>query len=647
MLKLITEGKTEVLNVDDFYIKEKADGLDELVFNISIYDKAYPDILEEAAIEYDQRYLIKAIDAGSSTAKVKCQLDVDAFKEKMYLKYTNGSATLIETIGTVLPTDWQVLDESGSTIRRTIEGDYTALDVLDKCRDTYNVAFRFDNKLKQLKAIDVSKKEPLGAFASRELNLKEINYKGKSTDLYTRLYAYGKNGLSFADINDGKPYVECLKYTDKIISRYWKDDRYEQAENLKEAAQKAVDAAAIPERSYECSVYDLAQTNPEMYSFQDFGLFNIVTLIDDIKNISINYQVVEYLKYPFYPEKNTVTLSSVAPKIQNSVKNIITQIENPNSQFRTNIQNLINELGNQISGQNGGNMVITQNEQGQPNGIMIMDTPDKATAKKVLWFNLSGIAYSDTGVNGNYSAVWSFEEGGFIADWLVAGTINAINIIGSFIKGSTLQFGSDENKTVKVYGNNTGVTFQGNGNINMSTQGMFDLINYVAGSNYSTISNRIYATDSDKSNGVWLLNRNTDTQKEANRIHIYKNKNGGSSGFELLNYSDDSKLANIIVMKSGDANSIDISNLDKSGKMANQIYMESGNANKIGFFQFDSAGYPEANVNITNNEAQIGHGDSCYMHFNNDGYIYIKVGGEGAYKCGFVDINGHKVLAAL
>ena len=56
MLKLITEGKTEVLNVDDFYIKEKADGLDELVFNISIYDKAYPDILEEAAIEYDQRY---------------------------------------------------------------------------------------------------------------------------------------------------------------------------------------------------------------------------------------------------------------------------------------------------------------------------------------------------------------------------------------------------------------------------------------------------------------------------------------------------------------------------------------------------------------------------------------------------------------
>ena len=629
MLKLITEGKTEVLNVDDFYIKEKADGLDELVFNISIYDKAYPDILEEAAIEYDQRYLIKAIDAGSSTAKVKCQLDVDAFKEKMYLKYTNGSATLIETIGTVLPTDWQVLDESGSTIRRTIEGDYTALDVLDKCRDTYNVAFRFDNKFKQLKAIDISKKEPLGAFASRELNLKEINYKGKSTDLYTRLYAYGKNGLSFADINDGKPYVECLKYTDKIISRYWKDDRYEQADNLKEAAQKAVDAAAIPERSYECSVYDLAQTNPEMYSFQDFELFNIVTLIDDIKDISINYQVVEYLKYPFYPEKNTVTLSSVAPKIQNSVKNII------------------NELGNQRSGDTGGNMVITQNEQGQPNGIMIMDTPDKATAKKVLWFNLSGIAYSDTGVNGNYSAVWSFEEGGFIADWLVAGTINAINIIGSFIKGSTLQFGSDENKTVKVYGNNTGVAFQGNGNINMSTQGMFDLTNYVADSNYSIISNRIYATDSDKSNGVWLLNRNTDTQKEANRIHIYKNKNGGSSGFELLNYSDDSKLANIIMMKSGDANSIDISNLDKSGKMANQIYMESGNANKIGFFQFDSAGYPEANVNITNNEAQIGHGNSCYMHFNNDGYIYIKVGGEGAYKCGFVDINGHKVLAAL
>ena len=70
MLKLISDVSA-VLNLDDFYICEKSNGLDELIFNMSIYDDNYPHVLEEAVIEYEQQYLVKAIDAGASTAKVK------------------------------------------------------------------------------------------------------------------------------------------------------------------------------------------------------------------------------------------------------------------------------------------------------------------------------------------------------------------------------------------------------------------------------------------------------------------------------------------------------------------------------------------------------------------------------------------------
>jgi hypothetical protein len=439
MLKLISDVSA-VLNVDDFYICEKSNGLDELIFNMSIYDDNYPHVLEEAVIEYEQPYLVKAIDAGASTAKIKCQLNLDALKAEMKLGYSNNSATLQQTVDGVLPSGWLFVDNSGSTISRTIEGNYTPLEVIQQCVNTYGVVFRFDVSAKIVRAYTLSAFQPLGAFASRELNLTEINFKGKSTDFFTRLYAYGKDGLSFADINDGKPYVEYHGYTDKVICAYWQDERYTIKENLLEAAQAAVKTGGSPDRSYECTVYDLAATNPEMYSWQDFSLFSVVRLIDDIKNIALDYQVVEYWRYPYYPEKNLVTLSSTAPKIQTTVKNIKAEIENPNSSFRQNMQALIDNMAASIAGYDGGNMLITQNSDGKPNGIKIMDTEDEATAQKILWLNLNGITYSHNGANGPYDTVWSFEQNGFVADWIVTGTM-----VANIIKGGTLTLGGNEN----------------------------------------------------------------------------------------------------------------------------------------------------------------------------------------------------------
>ena len=439
MLKLISDVSA-VLNVDDFYICEKSNGLDELIFNMSIYDDNYPHVLEEAVIEYEQPYLVKAIDAGASTAKIKCQLNLDALKAEMKLGYSNNSATLQQTVDSVLPSGWLFADNSGSTISRTIEGNYTPLEVLQQCVDTDGVVFRFDVSAKIVRAYTLSAFQPLGAFASRELNLTEINFKGKSTDFFTRLYAYGKDGLSFSDINDGKPYVEYHGYTDKVICAYWQDERYTIKDNLLAAAQAAVKTGGSPDRSYECTVYDLAATNPEMYSWQDFSLFSVVRLIDDIKNITLDYQVVEYWRYPYYPEKNLVTLSSTAPKIQTTVKNIKAEIENPNSSFRQNMQALIDNMAASIAGHDGGNMLITQNSDGKPNGIKIMDTDDEATAQKILWLNLNGITYSHNGANGPYDTVWSFEQNGFVADWIVTGTM-----VANIIKGGTLTLGGNEN----------------------------------------------------------------------------------------------------------------------------------------------------------------------------------------------------------
>ena len=435
MLSLYTNDSQIVIANDDYYIRQLASGLDEVVFTISIWDEAYPQLVEEASIrDRDQQwYLIKQIDAGNETAKIVAQLDLDTWKSEMLIGYSNNSATLYATINGIIPAGWHFLDKSGLTMQRTIEGDYTPLEIVDACRDTYGVYFKFDNVSKTITALLPDEAEPLGAFATRDLNLKEINYKGKSNDIVTRLYAYGADGLSFSGINSGLPYVDDFTYSDRVICAVWRDDRYTIAENLLADAKKKLSTLAIPTRSYECDVVDLRATNPEMYGFLDFDIFSVATLIDDAKNFAINYQVVERWDYPYYPEKNKVIFSSSPAKIQNQVKHLAQQIENANSPFRQQQQTAINNATNWITGAKGGYVVINKNEQDQPYEILIMDTPDISTAKNVWRWNQGGLGFSSNGYNGPYATAIT-QDGSIVASFITTGILT-----GNLIQTGTIQ----------------------------------------------------------------------------------------------------------------------------------------------------------------------------------------------------------------
>ena len=438
MLTLYTDGKQYPIANDDYYVRELASGYDEVVFTISIWDELYPQLVEEASIrDRDQQwYLVKQIDAGSEDAKVIAQLDLDVWKSTMLIGYSNGSATLDATISGVIPQGWRLIDNSGISIRRTIEGDFTPLEIVDECRDTYGVYFRFDNVAQTITVVIPDEAEPLGAFATRDLNLKEINYKGKSNDFVTRLYAYGKDGLSFASINGGLPYVDNNIYSDKVICAVWRDDRYTVAENLLADAKKTLSAMAVPSRSYDCDVVDLAATNPEMYRIQDFSIFRVATLIDDAKNFAINYQVVERWNYPYYPESNKVIFSSSPAKIQNQVTHITQQVENPNSSFRQQQQAAINNATSWLTSADG-YVVAVKDDNGAWKELLFLDTPDASTAKNVLRINTNGIGFSTTGVNGPYRNAWTI-DGSLVADFITTGTLNAalvkvINLIADHV----------------------------------------------------------------------------------------------------------------------------------------------------------------------------------------------------------------------
>lgn len=494
MLKLI-DGTPEggLIDTDDFYITHKSNGLDELVFNLSIYDPAYASLREESVIEYGQSYLVKAIDSGGSTAKVKCQLNLDDWKNTLIVGYSNGSATLRETVDGVLPEGWVFDDQSGIAIRRTIEGDYTPYDVLSACMDTYSVVFRFDVKGKKITAYTLANFEPNGAFASRDLNLKEINYKGKSSSFATRLYAYGKDGLTFAEINDGKPYVDNHMYSDKIICTIWEDDRYTDPESLLAAASERLAGLAIPERSYECSVLDLKAADPELYEFQDFSLFSVVRLIDDIREESVLYQVVERQEYPYYPEKNTVTLSSTAPTIQDTVKSLSDAIGNQSSGFWTIVKTAIDSGASWVSGGRGGYVQIRQDTDGMPVELLVMDSKELADAAHLLRLDMSGVAMSHTG----YAGPW----------------IPVLPMSGDYLAIKALRLVNDTD-VLELAGNNEGLA------VNKKTIVTRDYLEdeYVETDTFQELSGRVEDAEQD------ILNFRQETTDLGDRVEELEDK---------------------------------------------------------------------------------------------------------------------------
>ena len=447
MLTVFNGSDGYPISNDDYYIRELSNGLDEVVFEISLRDPVYKYIVEEAKIrDRDENvYIIKQIDAGNERVKVVAQIDIDAWKSTIYEKYTNDSATVYATVLSVLPTGWSCINHSNITIRRTIPTsdtttDYnvTAWKVLQDCCNVYGVRFRFDSANKIVTIVNPKLYENVGAFVTRDLNLRELNFKGKSTDLCTRLYAEGADGLTFASINDNKNYIENFQYTNKVISMYWKDERYTDAQSLLADATSKLDELSKPSRSYDCDVLDLANTNPELYGFEDFSLFNVITLIDDAAERRLNYQIVERWNYPHYPVQNKVVLSTETPKIQNQVVALMDAVKSPTSEFQQIMQSAIMNSTALITGNKGGYVVLHDSDNdGEPDEILIMDTPSISTAQKVWRWNSGGLGYSSTGYNGNFSTAIT-ANGAIVADFITAGTLNGGIIRAGSVEASAL-----------------------------------------------------------------------------------------------------------------------------------------------------------------------------------------------------------------
>ena len=107
-----------------------------------------------------------------------------------------------------------------------------------------------------------------------------------------------------------------------------------------------------------------------------------------------------------------------------------------------------------IRGGLGGYIVMKPNAQGQPEELLIMDTPDINTAVNVWRFNQGGLGHSHSGYNGPFNDVALTQDGKINANMITTGRLNA-----NYIRGGTLTLGgyNDTYGTLSVL-NSTGGT---------------------------------------------------------------------------------------------------------------------------------------------------------------------------------------------
>lgn len=317
MLRILDKDKVPVKGLQSYkdLCVQKVLDLDEKTLTFTAPLSEVRDIIvPEGYIETkEDRFVIKeVVPSTKGTMKITAKLDVEALEGSVFRSFQSSTQTIESCLRLAFAgTGWTVAS-SEITKQRTISmTNVSAWEILEQALSTYTAEVEIDSK-NQTVSIYEKRGEDRGAYLSSQLNLKSLEVTSDSYDFYTELEAYGKDGLTFADINGGNNYVTNYQYSTKRKRYLWKDERYTIAEHLLEDAISKLDDMSKPYTSYSADVIDLARASGGVYSILAFGIGDTVTVIDGITGTKEKQRIVGLKQYPEEPTRDTCTLSNVA-----------------------------------------------------------------------------------------------------------------------------------------------------------------------------------------------------------------------------------------------------------------------------------------------------------------------------------------------
>ena len=325
-------------------------------------------------------------------------------------------------------------------------------------------------------------------------------------------------------------------------------------EQLQEVAEDYVteNKVGVPEVSLSVSFVQLEQTEEykHLALLEKCDLCDTVTVQFEKLGVNAKAEIVKIVTDVLLERYKSVEIGSIRPNIATTIAGQQQEIqERPTTSA---MQQAVSNATNWIT--NGkGYVVAVKDDNGNWYEILIMDTPDIATATKVWRWNGGGLGYSTNGYNGPYITAIT-QDGSIVADFITTGVLTASIITAGILQSANgktsinLETGEAQiNGTFETAGVDTGgdtytvkislgaVNFQRNG----ETLGA--ILTDIAGNVVARLSSIDILTSSGFFNA--FERSPSDLLRINNLDQIYISGIGGSVGWRTVELLDGSTAA--------------------------------------------------------------------------------------------------------
>lgn len=297
-------------NAYDIIVTGEINGEDTLTFKIPYRDIKRVHIDSEKKIQIvDDIYKVRTVTdskdtEGNSVTEVYAEaefydLTFSVLKEEKTFEAEYPETAMAYALA---GTEWAVGTVNVRTKRTWTSSEKNALSILRNVADLHGGDLVFDCANRLVHLLTVNGKDSGALFAYRK-NMKSIQRVVDTRSLVTQLYAFGADGLTFADINNGKPYVEDYTYTREVRISTLDCSSFTNPYQMKAYTEMRLAQYAKPTISYVLNAMDLSVLTG--YEHEAWALGDYVRVEDKELGISVTTRIVRR-EYNLQEPWNTV-----------------------------------------------------------------------------------------------------------------------------------------------------------------------------------------------------------------------------------------------------------------------------------------------------------------------------------------------------
>lgn len=319
--------------------------------------------------------------------------------------------------------------------------------------------------------------------------------------------------LTIESVNSGSSMIQLNAAVQKygFICKVVSFDDITVPENLKAAGTAWLQDGQYEDMTLTLTAVDLHGLG---YDLQPMRVNTEVRVVSQPHGMDKRFPVSKRTYHLTEPEQDTVTVGSTERQksYTSSTKGQVSAVQDHAEQMRQNFDSVIDKerenVSNMLNLATHGYVVLDPNDG--PTRILIMDTNNVNTAEKIWKWDMNGLAYSSTGINGPWSSAAITADGKISADHILTGTLDAERIkagILSDLAGKTslnMETGALHAEKFSVDATNFQLTEQGNLTANNASLTNVDATGTFTTSR--TSGGNVYSTES--SAGQILLNKN-------------------------------------------------------------------------------------------------------------------------------------------